>query len=410
MTATVSRRRSGVTPTSGWACSGSSSSARCCCSSTRCCTARCELVIVVFRIYENTRDQLELTRRNVSRPARAVGPWSSRPRPPDRRCAHGGRADHAGLVAAVSNAGGLGFLAAGYLSADALAERIAATRALTVKPFGVNLFVPVPARRSGDLRGRCRGAGRPRWDDDDWDASSKLSRAIRSRRVVHVRLPGPAARRAGDGVGDRDEPGRGARRVAAGAEGAGRARRARPAATVGHGGRADIAPIGLLALLQLIDAEPVVASGGIATAAAVHAALRSAPAAVQVGSALLLADEAGTVAAYRERLAAGDADRPHARVQRPARAWHPEPLHGRAPRRAARVPRDPPRHGEAARRGAQGRRRGRLQPVGRRGVPARPRVARPRTSPAGWQELDQSAEALAQVVVEPADPAGTPTT
>src|SRR6185369_632184 len=48
------------------------------------------------------------------------------------------------LVAAVSEAGGLGFLAAGYLSADALAERIDAVRALTAKPFGVNLFVPGP--------------------------------------------------------------------------------------------------------------------------------------------------------------------------------------------------------------------------------------------------------------------------
>src|SRR5919201_4342355 len=49
------------------------------------------------------------------------------------------------LAAAVSNAGGLGFVAAGYLDADELAARIARTRELTDRPFGVNLFVPGPA-------------------------------------------------------------------------------------------------------------------------------------------------------------------------------------------------------------------------------------------------------------------------
>ena len=49
------------------------------------------------------------------------------------------------------------------------------------------------------------------------------------------------------------------------------------------------------------------AAGGIGTPAAVRAALALGAAAVQVGTAFLLADEAGTVPAYRERLAAGDA-------------------------------------------------------------------------------------------------------
>ena len=46
------------------------------------------------------------------------------------------------LAAAVSDAGGLGFLAAGYLAPEALAERIRTLRGLTEAPFGVNLFVP----------------------------------------------------------------------------------------------------------------------------------------------------------------------------------------------------------------------------------------------------------------------------
>lgn len=46
------------------------------------------------------------------------------------------------LAAAVSNAGGLGMLAAGYLNADQLSEQVQQTRALTNGSFGVNLFCP----------------------------------------------------------------------------------------------------------------------------------------------------------------------------------------------------------------------------------------------------------------------------
>ncbi|MFC4052568.1 nitronate monooxygenase [Actinomadura syzygii] len=46
------------------------------------------------------------------------------------------------LAAAVSDAGGLGFLAAGYKTPDAMLADIAATRARTSRPFGMNLFMP----------------------------------------------------------------------------------------------------------------------------------------------------------------------------------------------------------------------------------------------------------------------------
>lgn len=48
------------------------------------------------------------------------------------------------LAAAVSEAGGLGFLAAGYKTPEAMYEEIKQTRRLTGRPFGVNLFVPQP--------------------------------------------------------------------------------------------------------------------------------------------------------------------------------------------------------------------------------------------------------------------------
>jgi nitronate monooxygenase len=46
------------------------------------------------------------------------------------------------LVAAVSNSGGLGTIAAGYLSPNQLREQIKAVKLLTELNFGVNLFVP----------------------------------------------------------------------------------------------------------------------------------------------------------------------------------------------------------------------------------------------------------------------------
>ncbi|MBA5760030.1 nitronate monooxygenase, partial [Escherichia coli] len=45
------------------------------------------------------------------------------------------------LVAAVSNAGGLGIIASGGMTADMLREEIKKTKALTDKPFGVNLML-----------------------------------------------------------------------------------------------------------------------------------------------------------------------------------------------------------------------------------------------------------------------------
>ncbi|MBH5334789.1 nitronate monooxygenase [Streptomyces pactum] len=49
------------------------------------------------------------------------------------------------LAATVSEAGGLGFLAAGYKTPEAMYEEIKQLRAQTDRPFGVNLFMPQPA-------------------------------------------------------------------------------------------------------------------------------------------------------------------------------------------------------------------------------------------------------------------------
>src|SRR5206468_9396187 len=90
------------------------------------------------------------------------------------------------LAIAVSRAGALGFLAAGYKRADAVAEDIAAVRAATRAPFGVNLFVPTPEPADRDTIGgylqelapeaERQGAelGEPRFDDDGWEAKLEL--------------------------------------------------------------------------------------------------------------------------------------------------------------------------------------------------------------------------------------------
>jgi nitronate monooxygenase len=88
----------------------------------------------------------------------------------------------AGLVIAVSAAGALGFLAAGYKTAAALRAEMDAVRAGTAAPFGVNVFVPgepapdpaALARYLAELEPEAAALGArpgtPDWNDDDWDA------------------------------------------------------------------------------------------------------------------------------------------------------------------------------------------------------------------------------------------------
>lgn len=56
------------------------------------------------------------------------------------------------LVAAVSNAGGLGSLGAGYMPPEAMQKEISEVRSLTNRPFSVNLFIPErPDEVSGEV-------------------------------------------------------------------------------------------------------------------------------------------------------------------------------------------------------------------------------------------------------------------
>lgn len=90
------------------------------------------------------------------------------------------------MAAAVTGAGGLGFLAAGYRPADGLAADIATVRERTGGPFGVNVFVPGPdtgeaaalaayAERLRPEAARLDAElGNPVWSDDGWAAKVDL--------------------------------------------------------------------------------------------------------------------------------------------------------------------------------------------------------------------------------------------
>lgn len=58
------------------------------------------------------------------------------------------------LVAAVSNAGGLGSIGAGYLSPEQIRQTIREVKQRTDRPFGVNLFVPTQPTTSADAIAR----------------------------------------------------------------------------------------------------------------------------------------------------------------------------------------------------------------------------------------------------------------
>lgn len=67
-----------------------------------------------------------------------------------------GGADTPALVAAVSEAGGMGSIGAAYLQPEAIREQIRATRRLTQRPFAVNLFALPPNEEVPDKIARGR--------------------------------------------------------------------------------------------------------------------------------------------------------------------------------------------------------------------------------------------------------------
>ncbi|MFP7254411.1 nitronate monooxygenase [Terribacillus goriensis] len=65
------------------------------------------------------------------------------------------------LVTAVSEAGGLGMIGAGYLNAESTRHQIREVKASTDKPFGINLFVPSPYKEGKDAIARAQQSLKP---------------------------------------------------------------------------------------------------------------------------------------------------------------------------------------------------------------------------------------------------------
>lgn len=274
------------------------------------------------------------------------------------------------LAAAVSEAGGLGFMAAGYRTTAQVVADLAAVRELTSRPLGVNVFVggglPADPQRLEAYAVRLAAEsaalgvplGEPRFDDD---ACRAKVAALADDPVAVVSftfgLPPQEAvdrlHRAGSEVWlTVTSPDEARQAAARGAD----ALIVQGVEAGGHRGvfdDDDASDLTLLAALQLVRAVtdlPLVAAGSIMTGAGVAAVLAAGAAAAQLGTAYLRATEAGTSAAQREatatqtptvltraftgRLARGITNRFHREHGAHAPSAYPEVHHLTAPLRA----------------------------------------------------------------------------
>jgi nitronate monooxygenase len=241
-----------------------------------------------------------------------------------------GGGDTPALVAAVCEAGGLGFIGAAYLTPDAIRDAANDVRRRTTRPFGINLFVPnaeppqveataalaavAPYFRELGLPEPAAPGGDSIRFDDQLAAVLELGAPVFSFTVGC--LPATTIRRIKEagmlvmGTASTVEEARLLEEagvdavVAQGAEAGGH--------RCTFAGAFEAGLIGTLALVpQAVDALriPVVASGGIMDGRGIVAALALGADAVQMGTAFLTTDEAGVPAAYKEAIfAASGAD------------------------------------------------------------------------------------------------------
>lgn len=228
------------------------------------------------------------------------------------------------LIAAVSDAGGLGSLGAGYTAPGALRETISRIRSLTDRPFAVNLFVPESFEADKELVEHANKLMQPYREDLGIQApagitSYALSFEEQLAVVLEERVPVfsftfgvpeeeriSELKRAGITVfGTATTV-----REALALEGAGvDAVVGQGAEAGGHrgtflGGHAE-ALVGTMALIpQLVDAlsVPVIASGGIMDGRGLAAALMLGAEAVQMGTAFLTTQESGAHPEYKKAI------------------------------------------------------------------------------------------------------------
>ncbi len=212
-------------------------------------------------------------------------------------CAGFGLAAVPELVAAVSNAGGFGVLGASGMDPDQIARRVASTRQLTSKPFGLNFII----------------------DEVGW-ATSEEDRAFSrgsvaagiAQRVAAVVLfwgdPAPFVQRArGTGV-----------KILIQVGSVGEAKLAADAgvnAVIAQGIEAGGHVKGTVSIWELLPATvdavkplPVLASGGIGDGAGLARALKLGAQGVSLGTRFVASDEAFFHPAYKQRIVDGTAE------------------------------------------------------------------------------------------------------
>jgi nitronate monooxygenase len=236
-----------------------------------------------------------------------------------------GGGDTAELVAAVSNAGGLGSIGAAYLTPEQIIERGRLVRARTSRPFGINLFAPQPdpvldsaavKRAVARIAPYFAELGLPP------PAAPELSKSIFDEQLAAVLQTGARMFSFTFGPLPPDTIRMVQRR---GVPVAGTATTVREAQQLveagvdmiiaqgseagGHRGTYltdfDSGSVGSMALIpQIKDAVPipVVGAGGIMDGRGVAAALLLGASAVQMGTAFLICDEAGVPLAYKEAI------------------------------------------------------------------------------------------------------------
>jgi enoyl-[acyl-carrier protein] reductase II len=196
------------------------------------------------------------------------------------------RVSRAKLVAAVSEAGGLGIIGAGLMDPDELKDEIGRTRALTSRTFGVNVILTAPL------------------------AEDKLSVVIRQGvRILTVGAgnAGPIVRKA-EGTGLAVIP------VVASVSLAVRMERAGAPAVIAEGYESgghvgELTTMALVAMVTRAVSIPVIAAGGIADGRGAAAALALGAEGIQMGTLFTTADECEVSERWKERIiGAGDRD------------------------------------------------------------------------------------------------------
>lgn len=235
-----------------------------------------------------------------------------------------GGGDTPDLVAAVCNAGALGFIGGAYLTPQQIVEASRAVRAKTSRAFGINLFAPqLPAESGVSAEAAIERLG-GYYAELGLDApaqSETASYTLREQLIVALESGASAFSFTfgifpADAIAAIRERGMLSMGTATTVDEAVALEQAGVDAVIAQGSEAgghrgtfsgdfSAAMIGTISLVpQIVDAVrlPVIASGGIMDGRGIAAALALGASAVQLGTAFLTCDEAGIPDAYKNAI------------------------------------------------------------------------------------------------------------